>query len=131
MEPVGIKQIDLVGKVAQRRKAGRIPRDIKCRPNAFFLIEYDLGARQFRFSVSAAGKLFQAVASLILLAFFQGLEGALLRRKQKFGQTLVPQRGVNEKDDKGGESCNCDINEPSQALPACALRVVKDRFGHG
>ena len=72
-----------------------------------------------------------AIECFVLLALFQGLEGALLRGKQQFRQAIIPQRGVHKKDNECGQDRNPNIGEPSQPLPASALRIVKDRFGHG
>ncbi len=38
VQPVGIKQIDLAGKIAQRREAGGVPGNVERRADAFFLV---------------------------------------------------------------------------------------------
>src|ERR1035438_3651682 len=84
VQPVGIKNVDLMGIAAQRRKTGRFPRNVERSPNSFALIQLDLRSRQLGLAVRAGRNLLLAVAGLFLLAFFECLEGALLRREKKF-----------------------------------------------
>ena len=96
VQPVGIQHVDLAGKIAQGREAGRVPGNIERGADAFFLIQLYLRGSQLRLAVGAAGQLLLALAGLLFFVLLQSLEGAFLRRKQQFGQGLVAQRGVDK-----------------------------------
>ena len=130
VQPVGIEHVDLARVRAQRRKAGRVPRNIKRGANAFFLIEFDLRGRELRLAVSTRYLLFLPVAGFFFLTFFQGFERPLLRREQQFRKRLIAQSGKDEKNDERGNQDGHHVKGAPQAFPSRAPGIVKDGFSH-
>src|SRR6204780_3238782 len=81
--------------------------------------------------MGSAGELLLALAGFIFLIFLQGLKGTFLRGKKQLRQALVAQHSEDKKDDERRQHYDPGVDETSQTPPAGALRIVKNRFGHG
>src|SRR4030088_1171294 len=96
VKPVGIKQINLPREILQRRKAARVPGNVECRSNSFFLVEYNLRRGQLGFAMGALCQLPLTIARLIFLVLPYGFEEPLLRGQQELGQPLISKRTVDK-----------------------------------
>ena len=131
MQPVRIKNVDLTGVSAQRRKAGRIPGHVESGADAFFLIQLDLRRRDLRLAVRAGGLLLLAVAGFFFFTFLERLKGALLRGKQEFRQGFIAQRRKDKKNDQSRDDDRNHVEQAAQVFPPGASRIIKDWFRHG
>src|SRR5450432_887865 len=130
MQPVRIKNVDLVRIGAQRRETGGVPGHIKRRADAFRLVQLDLRGRNLRLAVGAGGCLLLAIFRFLLFTFLESLESPLLGRKQEFWKGFVAQRGKNKKDDQGGDCDRYNVEQSPQVFPAGASGIIKDWLRH-
>src|SRR5215475_8491311 len=101
MQPFGEQEIDLTRILAQRREAGRIPRNKESGPNAFTGIQLHLRGGNPASPVRAPRQLPPALSVLLLLALPPGAAVMFLKLQNRLGQRVAAQRDIHDYRDDG------------------------------